>query len=369
MVRERKIKTVCSIMFVILPLALHQHACVAAQSGGESASGGRWSREKAWDWYRSIEPIRGCNYLPRSAVNSTEMWQAETFDPKTIDQELGWAHEAGYNSIRVFLQYIVWKAEPNEFKKRLDKFLAIAAKNEISVMPIPFCDCAFAGKEPYLGKQNAPVPGVHNSQWVPSPGLARVTDRTVRPSLERYIKDIVGSFGKDKRVLIWDLYNEPGNSRMGTKSLPLAEEAFKWARAVNPSQPLTIAAWTSFDSQMSKRLMDLSDIVSFHGYDASKGIEAKIGTCEQLQRPVICSEWLRRQVGNTFETILPLFSQHRVGWYHWGLVAGRTQTYMHWGSKKDDPMPKLWQHDVFHPDGTPYNPDEMQMVRHFRFRR
>jgi hypothetical protein len=194
-----------------------------------------------------------------------------------------------------------------------------------------------------------------------------VTNKAVWPDLEKYVKDIVGSFGKDERILIWDLYNEPGNSRMGEKSLPLAEAAFAWARATNPSQPLTIGAWTRFEGKMSKRLMELSDIVSFHGYDGVEGIKSKLKICEKYRRPVICTECLRRQVGNTFDAILPVFAEHNVGWYNWGLVAGRTQTYMHWGSKKGDPMPKVWQHDIFHSDGKPYDDKEIELIRNFRF--
>lgn len=326
-----------------------------------------WGKDEAWHWYWDISPIRGCNYLPRTAVNMTEMWQADTFDPKTIDEELGWAAKAGYNSVRIFLQYLVWKDNPDGIKKRLDKFLTIADKHGIRSMVILFCDCSFSGKEPYLGKQDEPVPGVHNSGWVPSPGLKRVTDKAVWPDLEKYVKDIVGSFGKEKRILIWDLYNEPGNSRMGEKSLPLAEAAFAWARAVNPSQPLTIGAWANFNSNMSKRLMELSDIVSFHGYDGVEGVRNKLEICEGYGRPVICTECLRRGVGNTFAAILPVFAEHDVGWYNWGLVAGRTQTYMPWGSKKGDPMPKVWQHDMLHPDGRPYDTKEIELIRKFRF--
>ena len=332
-----------------------------------AACAGQWSPEKAWRWYGRVGTIKGCNYLPRTAVNMTEMWRGETFDPATIDEELGWAEEAGYNSVRVFVQYLVWKDDADGLKKRIEEFLSIADSHGISTMMIFFCDCSFAGKEPYLGKQDDPVPGVHNSGWVPSPGLERVTDRSVWGDLEKYVKDIVGSFAGDKRILIWDLYNEPGNSRMGEKSLPLAEAAFAWAREVNPLQPVTIGAWSNFNGRMSKRLMELSDVVSFHGYDGPEGIEAKIKICRQYGRPIICTEWLRRQVGNTFASILPVFARNRVGGYHWGLVAGRTQTYMHWGSKKGSPMPKVWQHDVFYPDGKPYDTKEMQLLKAFSF--
>lgn len=327
----------------------------------------RWTEEDAFKWYKRIGVFRGCNYLPRTAVNMTEMWQAETFDPKTIHQELEWASKAGYNSVRVFLQYLVWRDDAEGLKQRIEQFLAISAKHGMSAMLILFCDCSFAGKEPYLGKQDDPIPGVHNSGWVPSPGIERVTDKAVWPNLERYVEDIVSSFAGDERVVIWDLYNEPGASGMGEKSLPLVEATFTWARSVNPSQPLTMGAWMDFSNPMSQRLMELSDIISFHGYDSPQGVESKIKTCQAYGRPVICTEWLHRQGGNTFEGILPLFSQHRIGWYHWGLVAGRTQTYMHWGSKQGTAMPTVWQHDVFHDTGAPYDVKEMQLLDSFHF--
>jgi len=325
----------------------------------------RWPAEKAWAWYKAVGPICGCNYLPRTAVNTTEMWQRDTFDPKTIDEELGWAQKAGYNSLRVFLQYLVWHDDREGFKERLDRFLAIADRHGMRVMLVPFCDCSFAGKEPYLGKQDDPVPGVHNSGWVPSPGLKRVADASAWPDVERYVTDIVSRFRDDRRVLIWDLYNEPGNSGMGEKSLPLVEAAFRWARDAKPSQPLTVGAWADFASRMSREMMEVSDVVSFHGYDGPEGIRAKIKACQAYGRPVLCTEWLHRQSGNTFSTILPIFAEHGVGAYHWGLAAGRTQTYLHWGSKKGSPMPAVWQHDVFHPDGRPYDPSEFGLLRRF----
>ena len=322
----------------------------------------RWPEEKARTWYAEVGPIVGCNYLPRTAVNMTQMWQKETFDPKTIDEELNWAERAGYNGLRVFVQYLVWKHDRQGLKERMDEFLAIADKHGMGVMFVPFCDCAFAGREPYLGKQDEPVSGVHNSGWVPSPGLERVVDRAAWPDLERYVKDLVGRFGEDRRVLIWDLYNEPGNSRMGEKSLPLVAAAFRWARQARADQPLTVGAWSNLEGRMSRALMEMSDVVSFHGYDGPDGILRKSEICRAYNRPVFCTEWLHRQSGNTFETILPILADGRIGGYHWGLVAGRTQTYMPWGSKQGDPRPDVWQHDVFHPDGTPYDAKEFDLL-------
>lgn len=335
---------------------------------------GRWSLQKANQWYKKVSPLKGCNFLPSTAVNSTEMWQAETFDLPTIDSELGLAEKAGYNSVRVFLQYLVWKNDPEGLKTRINQFLQAADRHGITTMFILFDDCAFAGKAPYPGPQDPPVPGVHNSGWTPSPGPKRVVDRSAWPDLEKYVKDIVGTFKADKRIIIWDMYNEPGNSKMFKKSLPLLEAAFKWAREAEPIQPLTAGPWGDFynifskKSLMTKRLFELSDVLTFHAYEPPCRFRYKIRMLRNhFKRPLICTEWLFRQNGDTFAKILPIFSQNHVSWYNWGLVAGKTQTYYHWGSKKGSPPPKIWQHDIFHKDGTPYDKKDLRLIRQFKF--
>ena len=327
----------------------------------------QWSPEKANDWYASIDPIRGCNYLPRTAVNSTEMWQAESFDLDTIAEELAWAGAAGFNAVRVFHQFLVWQDDPDGLKGRINQFLDIASSCGIKAMFILFDDCAFAGKEPYLGKQDEPVPYTHNSGWTPSPGLTRVDDRAVWPELKDYVVDIVGSFADDDRVQIWDLYNEPGNSDLGERSLPLVEAAFAWAREAGARQPLTTSIFRLHDEyEMEERILELSDLTSFHHYGET-GVEAVIQRCQAYGRPVLCTEWLRRVVGQTVELILPIFARERVGWYNWGLVAGRTQTYLDWRREFNSPDSKTWQHDIFHADGSPYDQAEIELIRAFAF--
>lgn len=329
----------------------------------------KWSVEKANEWYSNLEPIRGCNYLPRTAVNTTEFWQANTFDPETIKQELGWAQEAGYNSVRVFVQFLVWQDDPSGLKQRMEQFLSIADEHGISTALTLFDDCAFAGKEPFLGPQDDPIPGIHNSGWTPSPGLKRVTDETIWPQLEAYVQDIVSTFGSDSRVLIWDLYNEPGNSNMNENSIPLVEAAFEWTRAANPQQPVTSSVWNpdaGYGNQMSERLFELSDIVSFHYY-LVEGLEQAIERCQSFGRPVICTECLHRRFDQTFDTFLPAFSREKIGWYNWGLVAGRTQTYFDWRPDKNVGELKIWQHDLFHTDGAAYDEQEIEQIRSFKF--
>lgn len=322
-----------------------------------------WTQEQANNWYNGLGEVHGCNYLPRTAVNSTEMWLADSFDPTVIDEELGWAEEIGINSIRVFLQYMVWADDARGILDRFCRVLELAGRHSISVAPVLFCDCSFAGKEPYLGKQDDPIPGVHNSGWVPSPGLLRVENRGEWPRLEQYVKSVVGEFGSDDRILMWDLYNEPGNSNMGVRSLPLVEATFGWARTASPIQPLTTGAWTEFRSEMSTRIFEMSDVISFHAYDNPDAVRAKVNIASDYRRPMFCTEWLHRQSGNTFEHIMPIWRAHNVGWYVWGLVAGRTQTYCHWEAQPGTPVPEVWQHDLLHPDGTPYDSREITYVR------
>jgi hypothetical protein len=110
-------------------------------------------------------------------------------------------------------------------------------------MWVLFDDCVFAAgkKEPYLGKQGDTEPGV--SLWTASPGHKAVTDRTVWPDLEKYVKTIASRYKDDKRVLIWNVYNKPGPYLDSTTSFPLARATLAWIRQVNPTQPVTVSVW------------------------------------------------------------------------------------------------------------------------------
>ena len=349
----------------LLPCVGVADVALAQQATPAASIRAPMTEEEARQWYDRQPWLMGCNFVPSTAVNDTEMWQAETFDPKTIDRELAWAEGLGYNSCRVFIQYIVWKQDPKGLKDRFDQFLSIADKHKISVMPVLFDDCAFdAGRDPYPGKQEDPVPGTSNARWVPSPGLRLVTDQSAWPELEKYVKDMVGTFSSDTRIVLWDLYNEPGNSGMGNKSLPLVEAVFVWARQAQPAQPLTVGVWGG-TKELSDKQIGLSDVISFHFYGNNDGMKNRIAGLKKRGRPVLCTEWMARTMGSKYETELPLFKQEKVGCYNWGLVNGRTQCQYPWGSPKDAPDPKVWFHDLLRRDGSPKNPDEAAFIRTF----
>ena len=339
----------------------------AGLTGAGTDSGRRWSEERIWAWYGDLGTVKGVNYVPRTAVNSVEMWMESTFDPDTIDEELGWAKDAGYTCIRVQLQYAVWKDDPEGFLDRVDRLLDLAAKHGLRVVPVLFDDLNIAGEAPSVGEQKDPIPGEYNGRWVPSPAKEAVTDRAQWPELEEYVKAVVGEFKRDGRVLYWDLYNTAGNGGLWEETLPLMDQTFNWARDVDPSQPMAVAAWKEFGSAMAARKLERSDIVTFQSFDSVEGLEARLMLLERYRRPIVCSDWLMRQAGNDFEKVLPLFAAHRVGWFNRGLVAGKTQLEIQQAQFRSEKDPDVWQQAVLRPDGKPYDRREIELIQGFRY--
>ncbi len=335
--------------------------------GGGDEVGGRWGDQRIWQWYEQIGVVKGVNYIPRTAVNSVEMWQHDTFDPETIDEELGWAARIGYTALRVQLQVAVWQDDSKGFLDRVDRFLDLAAKHGLRVVLVLFDDLDRAGQPPQVGPQPPPVEGEHNARWVPSPGAAAVKDRTQWAGLEQYVKDVMEKFKRDRRVLYWDLYNTAGNAGLWEDTLPLLDQTFQWARAVDPSQPLAVAVWKDFGSAMAARKLERSDLITFQSFDNVESIEARLLALQRYNRPIICSDWLMRQVGNNFEKVLPVFATYRVGWFNQGLVSGKTHRFVQDARYRVETSPDVWQQDVLQKDGTPYSETEIELIQGFQF--
>jgi hypothetical protein len=341
----------------------------------------RWTEARATEWINQNGWIVGCNYIPSNAINQIEMWQEESFDPKKIDTELGWAAGLGFNSVRVFLHHLVWEKDSQAYLDRIDHFLTIASRHGIRSMIVLF-DGVW-NPFPKLGVQPAPKHNVHNSGWVQCPGYDILNDPSKYDSLHAYVNGIVSRFKEDDRVLIWDLFNEPDNMNLASYkdddyafhkaelSMALLKKTIQWVRAVNPVQPITMAPWKE-DWSCDTRLTALdnymfthSDIISFHWYENRKSTEERILHLKRFNRPMMCTEYMARPFGNTFQEILPLFKQYNVGAYNWGLVAGKTQTHCPWDSwnRPYENEPELWFHDIFREDGTAYIPSEINFLK------
>jgi len=344
----------------------------------------QWSPKAATDWYTKQPWLVGANYIPAYAANQLEMWQPDTFDIDRIDMELGWAEGLGMNTMRVFLHNLLYQEDPggfNSLHRRMDKFLASCKRHHIRPIFVLLDSCW--DPFPKGGRQLPPRPGIHNSRWLQSPGAAVLSDPGQESKLLEYVENLILSFNADDRILAWDLWNEPDNvntNSYGPTELPnkaalvqaLLPKIFRYARAGLPSQPLTSGVWRgdwSDPSKLSlieKTQLELSDIVSFHNYGPPEDFEKRVGWLEQYHRPILCTEYMARPTGSTFQAILPIAKKYNVAAYNWGLVAGKTQTFLPWDSWQQpyvNRAPPLWFHDIFTTNGKPYNQEEVDFIK------
>jgi len=340
-----------------------------------------WSKDQANAWYGKQTWLVGSNYIPADAINQLEMWQADSFNPAQIDKELGWAQGIGMTTMRVFLHDALWQQDEAGFKKRMDAFLSISARHGIKPLFVLFDSCWDPNYK--LGPQHPPIPGVHNSGWVQSPGAKAMADPAQYGRLEAFVKGVVGAFAHDDRILGWDLWNEPdntnGSSYQDTTQARydqvafLLPKVFEWARSADPSQPLTSGIWhhdhwenlASLNS-VEKTQLTQSDVISFHDYSWPETFEARAKSLETYGRPIICTEYMARGAGSTFDTILPIGKKRNVGMINWGFVNGKTQTDMPWDSWQRPYTlrpPTLWFHDIFRADGTAYRAREIAIIK------
>lgn len=339
-----------------------------------------WSAEKANQWYADQPWYVGANFIPGTAINQLEMWQAETFDTTTIDKELAMAESLGMNIMRVYLHNLVWQNDKQGFYDRIDKFLEIANRHGIKILFTIFDSCW--DPFPKAGLQPAPRPFVHNSGWVQSPGFDMLKDSSQYPILQQYVQELVKKFADDKRIIVWDVWNEPDNlndpayikAELPGKAdyvLPLLKKTFEWARAANPSQPLTSGIWAgnwSSDSTLKpieKLQIEESDIISFHCYSDSAVLKGNINDLARYNKPLFCTEYMARPNKSTFQSGLPVGKAFKVAMINWGFVSGKTQTIYPWDSwkKQYTAEPPLWFHDIFRQDGTPYLQNEVDFIK------
>ena len=358
---------------------------VSAWNVDAAEAEGRWPEQKANDWYQKTGWLVGANYTPAYAINQLEMWQADTFDVTAIDRELKWAEDLGFNSIRVYLHHLLWEQDKEGFLKRMDEFLDVCQKHKIGVMFVLFDSCW--DPEPMLGKQRPPQKGVHNSGWVQSPGKKDLLDESRHPLLEAYVTGVVGRFKADIRIHAWDIWNEPdnqndnsyGKNKLKTEpagkveaTLKLLPKAFAWARAAGASQPLTSAPWIMPKdpewtlSPTDQVQVDHSDIITIHTYNPLPGAKRWVEKYKQFKRPIIVTEYMARPNGSRFDPNLGYFKEQNVGAYCWGFVAGKSNTifaWKTWQEPESKPEPEVWFHDIFRPDGTPFDPKEVAYIK------
>jgi len=261
----------------------------------------------------------------------------------------------------------------------MDQFLALAAKHRIGVMFVLFD--GVGDPFPKLGKQREPRPHVHNSGWVQSPGAEVLRDPVRQDALRDYVQGVVGHFRNDRRVQVWDVFNEPDNpvpqyqdvelKNKADVALALLKKAYVWAREVRPAQPLTSGVWIgnwpdpAKLTPMEQFQLEESDVISFHCYGNLEETRKCVQHLRRYHRPILCTEYMARPNGSRFDPILAYFQQEDVGAYNWGFVNGKTQTIYPWDSWKREyrAEPSVWFHDIFRADGSPYDLAEVEYIK------
>ena len=377
----KKLTTLPHIIFISLIF-------IQCQQTSPSVKEVRWSEERAWQWHKEYGWMIGSNFNPSTSINQLEFWQEDTYDPETIERELEWSAELGMNTHRVYLHNLLWDQDSLGFMKRIENYLEISETKGIKTLFVLLDDCWHPA--PKLGKQPEPMPFVHNSWWVQAPGSAILGDSSRHHEVKNYIKGVISHFAEDERVIGWDIYNEPGNVAPTQKghnefaikgdkdiyTLSLIRKAFKWAREAKPSQPLTSSIWKTWEkdedwskldnlSDLSRFIVSNSDIISFHTYGDIKEMKLRVDQLEIYNRPIMCTEYLARGQGSTFQAMLPLLKEKKIAAINWGFVAGKTNTIFPWSSWDIDftAPPEIWHHDIYMPDKTPYDQEEIDFIK------
>lgn len=347
-----------------------------------------WSKEKAWKWYNSRSWIRGCNYMSADCANRVDQWQEFGFEKRfeTTAKELKLMAELGYNSIRIIPEFIVWEKEHDGFMERFERYIALAAQNGISCMVVLGNDCCppkdEALKRMNLGEQCVDL-GYHGGRkisqhgYFDGHGYSLLDEPEYAEKYYKFVQEIVEKYKNDERIIMWDVFNEPGNSKRDSMSLCHLKIFFEIIRSINPIQPLTVGIWSDFKNlkDIEKFGLENSDIISYHNYNSYENNILEINFLKKFDRPIINTEWLNRCGGNTIEELFPLFYLENIGCYNWGFVAGKYQTYEPWNGVwdhyKENPKSfdnfdfTKWLHDIYRPSYNPYNPKETELIKRF----
>ena len=350
----------------------------------------RWSRERAWQWYNARPWFRGCNYVSADCTNRVDQWQSLGFEERfqTTEQEFRLLRETGFNSVRLIPEYVVWKEEHDGFLERFERYIALCAKYGISCMIVLANDCmppkTEYWKKPFLGEQEY-VPGYmmnrkhsqHGHHTGPAPHFY-LDEPESRDDYFRMVEEVVTRYRDDERICVWDLYNEPGNSRRGEITLPNLVRMFETVRGIDPIQPLTTAVWTYVPDDdaplpvCEQYAIDHSDIITYHHYGPYDEQVRFIRRLKREGRPIMNTEWLARCLGCDVFSMFPLFYLEKIGCYNWGFVNGRQQCHEPWQMLWEDYEAGTrsvdftkWFHDLYRPSHRPYDPAEIRLIKDY----
>ena len=349
----------------------------------------RWTEREAWEWQEKVGWLRGCNFIGSDCANRIDMWQSSgnAAHMQTAEREIALCRDMGFNTVRVIVEYDVWLQERESFLKVLESYISLFAKYNQKVMITLANEAVLCRGDIYtpkpLGEQTYAL-GYHQGRLPLTPEQKALQPyhelerKETRESFLEMIREIVSIYRSDDRVICWNVFNEPGITIGVDRSIPLIKTMFETVRERDPSQPLASDIWYWGDPEQlrpnDQLSADLSDVISWHSYKPMAEFAEDYSIMKKIGRPILLTEWLNRINYQEVREMYPLLFLEKINCWCWGFVAGKTQTYEPWTSLWEQFDAKdgnvrydftRWQHDLFRTNLRPYDPKEIDLIKHF----
>lgn len=301
----------------------------------------QWTEKQAWDWEKKVGTIIGFN-------------QPESAYPGMTNLEiLRKAADLGFNSVRFWLKGEDVDAQIAYIKKMADE----AESCGMTISPVLSLQRKY-----FNDKEN---------------------EKENLKIVEELVKTLIRPFANDERIVIWDIWNEPGfktGDPETFREMGWVEKMVHWCREENLCQPITASIiWDpDRDADVSsptwekrRQVEAMMDLHNFHSYDCARNFGAEIDyTLDRIRkisnRPIVCTEAMIRVNGSSVQRTLPVFAREHVHVYLWGLYNNDWNWSVKWGRSTYDAFDPMF-HDFLWADGDAYDAREFPFIKNFRF--
>ena len=298
----------------------------------------QWSLKRAQKWEKEVGVLKGANgyYMVNPAKSDTEVLKKMS--------------DLGFNSVRAWCG----GNSAEQIIEFTEKLLKAADENGMTVTPV-----------------------LTIGSWFKDPA----TDAEVEPRAKEALMTVIKHFRNDKRIVYWDLWNEPPFDPGKTdvmRVMGILEKMVLWAREANATQPLTSSIFWDVQgdrtSDVFRRRLQVEGMMDIHNYhDYTEGVDGGIHSRALIKmlrdldgRPIVCSECLNRENGSGIERTLSILSEEHVHFYVWGVYANDRNWSTRWGKSEFDPYNRMF-HNTLLADGDPYSEQEIKWIKDFHF--
>jgi len=175
------------------------------------------------------------------------------------------------------------------------------------------------------------------------------------PKLEQYVRAVVGGHSGDKRIVMWDVMNEPTCTSFNKEEdqrliWTFLDHFLEYVGKQDATHPRTVGVE---HSSLVTKVIDKIEVLSFHNYrrDLTEDIRRVRELGRQQGKPSIITEVAGRPA-QPYSYVMPILAQEKIGWCFWELMIGRTQF-------TQGAVP---YQGVIYPDGTCFDIKEIALI-------